>query len=336
MVGLMGMAALVIDIGYLLWIKTKLQATADGTALAAAQELPDEGNTQAVAVEYVVYNEGDATPLGVGAVVVGHWNSVDLTFEAGGIPTDAVQVTVARSEANGNPVSLWFARVLGIEEADVGATAIAVRVSGGPSRFLIDDEMLDTDIDEIKALAQQYGMTAEEMLTDNDGDWFIDIPAGVTLELPTGQVGDEGLFDINHPSFPFGSTTDPSFTDFLNYNEDSSSWRYNLVPKDMLDPLIGVDEVDDGSLYPSYVGGDCQVSPVYKSDISALNDSGGDPAVNALGWRRGLLAYKIVGVGLDPDGEGSVLPNLIIEICAPIPNFGDLEEGWRGGVWLVQ
>jgi hypothetical protein len=332
MVGLMGMAALVIDIGYLLWIKTKLQATADGTALAAAQELPDEGDTQAMAVQYVVLNEGDATPLGEGDVVTGHWNSVDLTFEAGGVPKDAVQVTVERSEANGNPVSLWFARVLGIELADVGATAIAVRVSGGPARFLIDQEMIDNDIKEIEDLAAKYGMTPEEMISDNDGDWFIDIPVGEELTLPTGQEGDVALFDMNHPSFPFNGISDPTLTDFLNFNEDGS-WRQELVPKDMLDPLIGVLDVEDGSLYPSFVSPDCQVSPVYKNDISNLNDQGGDPAVNALGFRRGLLAYKIIGVGEDPDG--SVLPTLIIEICAPIP-LDQFEEGVRGGVWLVQ
>ncbi len=80
--------------------------------------------------------------------------------------------------------------------------------------------------------------------------------------------------------------------------------------------------VGDGSIYDSYVNPDfVHVSPVFKSDVSLLNPvggvPGGTPAVNALGERRGLVAFKIIGVGADPDGAGSVLPNLIIEIVDP-------------------
>ncbi len=67
------------------------------------------------------------------------------------------------------------------------------------------------------------------------------------------------------------------------------------------------------------------VSPVTKGDTNVLNPVvtplspvNGVPAVNALGLRRGLLAFKIIAVGIDPDGPGgSVLPNLIIEVVAP-------------------
>ena len=33
--------------------------------------------------------------------------------------------------------------------------------------------------------------------------------------------------------------------------------------------------------------------------------------------RRGLIAFKIIAVGSDPDGSGSVLPELILEIVDP-------------------
>ncbi len=86
----------------------------------------------------------------------------------------------------------------------------------------------------------------------------------------------------------------------------------------MLDPLVGVSRVDDPALYPGYVNPEyIHVSPVYKSDISALNPVGGVPAVNALGWRRGLVAFRVLAVGADPDGAGSQLPNLVIEIVDP-------------------
>lgn len=338
LVALMGVVALAVDIGLLFHVRTKLQATADAAALAAAPEIPSEFDARLVAREYVGLNEaGDDAVLKDESVVLGNWDAGNKQFTPDGNPLNAVEVTVERTQGNENPVPLWFARVLGINDADVSATAIAA-IGGGPgTRFLIDDEMIDKDIPVIEALAAEYGVSPEDLISDGDGDWFIDLPPGEILELPTGQVGDEGLFDINHPEFPFSQTSNPSHPDFLNFNEDGS-WRQGLVPKKKLDPLIGVSRVDDPSRYPSYVSDECShVSPVYKSDISALNPVNGTPAVNALGMRRGLLAFAIVDVGIDPDGpSGSVLPNLIIRVCDPteIDLVGPGSGG--GGLRLVR
>ena len=129
-------------------------------------------------------------------------------------------------------------------------------------------------------------------------------------------------------------TSSPSFDDFLNYNEDSSSWRYSLLSASELDPLAGVSTVSDGSQYPSYVNADyVHVSPVFKSDVSDL----GSNRVNAKGWRRGLIAFRIIGVGADPDGPGSVLPNLIIEVVSPADiNVSSLDVRSTGIAYLVQ
>jgi hypothetical protein len=43
----------------------------------------------------------------------------------------------------------------------------------------------------------------------------------------------------------------------------------------------------------------------------------GVPQVNAKGLRRGLISFKIKDVGVDVDGGGSVLPELIVEIVDP-------------------
>lgn len=331
LVALLGVASLAIDIGHLFYVRTRLQATADASALAAAQEIPNEASARTIAKQYAQSNEGgDTSVLADDDVELGNWDSAARSFTPNGNPANAVHVIVRRSAGNNNPVGTWFARVLGINEAGVEAEAIATRTGGGGSRFLIDDEMIDSDEPVIEALADKYGMEPEEIISDNDGDWFIDLPAGEVLELPTGQVGDPALFDFTDPVFPFTLTSDPSFEDFLNYNEDSSSWRYDLIDKEMLDPLYGVFPVEDGAVYPSFVNPNCQVSPVYKSDISANDPVDGYPPINALGLRRGLLAFKILGVGADPDGIGSKLPNLIIEICPPTTDLGEIEPGPGG------
>ena len=311
--------ALSLDIGLIRLRKTELQVAADAASLAAVMLLPEQTAAVSTAQQYAAYNlTGDVKAVAASDVLLGTWNPETRVFSAGTAPINAVKVTVQNSQANGNPLPLFFARTLGKVQQDVSASAIALKPSMG-TRFLIDNEMIDTDVPEIQKLATSLGITPSELLSDADGDWFIDLPPDAELELPTGQLGDEALFDINHPSFPFNGSSYPSLTDFMNYNEDSSSWRYYLVPKHMLDPLAGVKTVSDANYYQNYVNPDyVHVSPVYMSDINELNPVGGDPTVNALGLRRGLLAFKILGVGSDPDGPGgSVLPNLIIKIVDP-------------------
>lgn len=182
-------------------------------------------------------------------------------------------------------------------------------------RFLIDDEMIDSDSPAIEALADELDVSSDALISDNDGDLFIDLPPGETLILPTGQVGDEGLFDVANPGFPFGPDTDPSLLEFLLYDKDGPTYG---ITDNMLDPLLGVEPVTDPSIYLNcFNPEDIHVSPVFKSDVSNT-----EPGVNAKGERRGLLAFKIIGVGEDP--PGSNLPN--IEILVVNPAAVDLDS----------
>lgn len=49
---LLGMAAMVIDVGYAFYAQRSLQAQVDAAALAGAQELPDPSRAEAIAYEY--------------------------------------------------------------------------------------------------------------------------------------------------------------------------------------------------------------------------------------------------------------------------------------------
>ena len=304
MVVLLGCAALAVDMGHLYVIRTELQRTADAAALAGASQLPSLEATRAEAKTYAGLsspNQGEV--LADSDVLIGYWNSKDRTFSPWVQPYNAVKVLVQRSQTNGNPVDTFLGGFLGIAQCDVSASAVALGSPSNPAfRFLIDDEMFDTDVPAVEDLADDLGLDPDEMLTGEGPYKWINIPAGTILELPTGQVGDEGIFDAQE-DFPFTESSSTSLEDFLL--EDGLS-------DDDLDPLVGVEPVSDDSMYASFVNPDAiLVSPLFKSDVSEI-----DGGVNAKGERRGLVAFQIIGIGDDPDGGGSCLPNLIIRIVS--------------------
>ncbi|MGH8528099.1 MAG: TadG family pilus assembly protein, partial [Gammaproteobacteria bacterium] len=281
----------------------------------AVQLLPpnNPAQTAAQATYYSTQYGAMQGTVTIDSLELGEWDDVARTFTPGALPTNAVRVVVSR-QSNGLIMS-----VLGVASPRLKARAVGWAQTASNddfTRFLVDNEMFDPGLQWVKTLAAQLGKKEDDLLSDLNGDWFIDIPAGTRVEVPTGQVGDEALFDIVHPNWQFFDHTSPSFADFLNFNEDGT-WRQNLVPKWMLDPLLGVIPISDPNQYPNYLtGGLCQVSPVYKSDISQVNVP--PNSANGLGLRRGLAAFSMDSVGRDPDGPyGSVLPWMWITFCDP-------------------
>lgn len=121
----LGMAAVVLDVGRIFWVKSELQTSADAAALAAAMMLPDEGLAIDRGTEIALANHEGLTAGSVN-VVTGSWDSGSSSFVPGGSEPDAVRVTVKRTGATGNSVSNSFASVLGRDESDVEATAVAL------------------------------------------------------------------------------------------------------------------------------------------------------------------------------------------------------------------
>lgn len=353
-----GMAAFGIDVGHIAYSHSRLQTAAESAALAAVAELPDSTNAVSKAQNFGQLNFAGTYPNVVASqdVEFGTW-AEDGTFTTTPVvDANAVRVTAKLSDDNNNSLALYFGQILGTSHSNLSASAIAARpesTGGIGTRFLIDEDMIDKDMQDIEDLAIYLGRDAEELVTARGfnlgksygaSNWtwednFLDIPAGEELTLPTGQGenydnNDAGLFDINHSSFPFTSTQ--AFEDFLFYSEtgnDSSKWGSDTsYILNQLDPLEGVEPVTDDSLYDSFVDPSfVHVSPVFPSDISTLNKAGNVPQVNAKGLRRGLLAYKIIEVGQDIDGNGTVLPELVIEVVDPSTiSLGDIDNPGTG------
>ena len=100
---LLGMGALVLDVGSWYRADRDAQKTADAAALAAAQKLPDDpGAATGLALHYADENGGGLVP-----------NDVQL------LGSDRIKVTVKR------PAPGYFAKLFGMGEVEVRATATA-------------------------------------------------------------------------------------------------------------------------------------------------------------------------------------------------------------------
>jgi Flp pilus assembly protein TadG len=113
MVVLLGFAALVIDVGSWYRAHRSAQATADASALAGAQALPDTGVANQLAGDYATKNGG---------------GSKQITITQQGYEPDTITVKITR------PTPGFFARVFGSKFANVTvsgtATARAYNIQG--------------------------------------------------------------------------------------------------------------------------------------------------------------------------------------------------------------
>ncbi len=122
---IMGAVALAVDVGLLYTAKGEAQKAADAAALAGAAsfiEDPGDGDAAKLLAEEV----GEQNIVRQEAVQIEPDEDVAVD-----LPLKRVTVTVRRIAARGNPVSTYFARVLGISSADVEATATGEAFSVG-------------------------------------------------------------------------------------------------------------------------------------------------------------------------------------------------------------
>lgn len=112
-----GMAGMAVDAGSYASERRTLQNAADAIALAAAQELPNEGNAQAKAIQWAQNNN---IPIGQMTVTV-----------TGGTTSPAVVVEIQREHEFG------FVRLVGVDEATISSRAKAVKVSVGGNNGIV-------------------------------------------------------------------------------------------------------------------------------------------------------------------------------------------------------
>jgi hypothetical protein len=113
----MGMAALVLDVGS--WFRTdrRLQQTADAAALAGAQMLPNPGQATSTALHYAQENGGDV----LGSDIV-----ISRTFT----PNDTISVKAQKSDPG------FFSKIFGLDSTVIKAEAKARTDSPLKARYV--------------------------------------------------------------------------------------------------------------------------------------------------------------------------------------------------------
>jgi len=118
LVSLLGMAALVLDVGSWYRAKRSLQSSADAAALAGAQALPDAPSSgTSLAQTYATKNVPDLA-------------TKDVSVSSNIVPNDRITVHVTR------PSPGFFAKLLGVDSVQVGATATAQSEGMAQARYV--------------------------------------------------------------------------------------------------------------------------------------------------------------------------------------------------------
>lgn len=143
---LLGMAALSVDLVSLYVARSEAQRAADSAALAGAKKFIEVGLTTGLTstTQAETLARAEAKTVGGQNKVGGQAADIrdeDVTFDfpvgGGGLVTNPrITVTVRRVAARANAVPTFFARAMGIAEADVAATAMAEAYNpsgGGPT-----------------------------------------------------------------------------------------------------------------------------------------------------------------------------------------------------------
>ncbi len=142
MVVFLGSAAIAIDLGHMMNVRTESQAVADAAALAGASGFIDASGAalqptiETRAIDFASRNSVNRTTV---ALPVG-----DIQID---VANERVRVTIRHTVATGNAIQTIFARVLGINEVDVVTTAVAQAFPASGAKcilpFMLPDRYLE-------------------------------------------------------------------------------------------------------------------------------------------------------------------------------------------------
>jgi Flp pilus assembly protein TadG len=219
---LLGVTALVLDVGSWFRAHRQLQATADAAALAGAQALPDDpGTASGLANDFAAKN---TTGL----------QGVTVTLSQKYVSNDTIKVHVAK------PAEGFFSKVFGIDSVNEGASATA-RVAGMKSALYVAPIVVNQ---------------THPMLTGCNGPCF---GSSYQTTIPVSQTGAPGAFGLVNLDPQSGGTSGAStlanwilngfdkYLDIGNYASDPGVKFNSNQIQDAMNQRIGTE-----MLFPVY------------------------------------------------------------------------------------
>jgi hypothetical protein len=171
---LLGMTALVLDVGAWFHSKRQLQATADAAALAGAQMLPDTpGSAQSTALSYANQNGGGVA-------------GADITITGTNSSNDTIEVKGFKNEPG------FFSKILGVDAVDVRASAKAIVGIPSSARYV----------------APMVVKCSHPLIMNCTGNHTPDFNEETTLDFDKfGAPGAFGMLDLANANGNTGSST---------------------------------------------------------------------------------------------------------------------------------
>lgn len=143
MLPLLGLLALSVDYGFLLYVRTDLQRSADQAALAGVRDLiPDAYGNQdlekakATIRDYIAKNLGDEFQVLETDIEFGKINNSKIYNSVEFLETglyDTVRISIRNDSFANHSISLYFARLFDKDDSDVSVTSTAILQ---PARYL--------------------------------------------------------------------------------------------------------------------------------------------------------------------------------------------------------
>ena len=319
LVMVIGFLAFSIDVGYVTVTQSELQNAADSGALSGARAL-EEGREAGISAAKEWANKNVAAGGSVEVVTsedveVGFWDADNASFTALE-PTDktspnAVRLVCRRTSARGNPLTLFFAPVIGTKNADIVVSAIAVSDGGACGGIMALEKIYLNDRQVSRAsYSDSYNSSEGEYDPANPGT--------------NGDLCTNGHLTLNGDSMVNGDAHWHQDANDPKADESQVSGEFSSFEK-----LIEFPEIDPGN---SATVNDNDSIPKSANGIDVFNNGvlelGGPPPPLKNGKKKKKGEVEVEAVAADPDyldlppgtyyfSSMSVANNSIIRVSGP-------------------
>lgn len=304
LVALMGVTAIVVDLGHAMICENELQAGTNAAALAGAQALPD-GDYNTIATSYSSktgeYNANAGNLPGVATTVTGKCLS---TVEGWGIPCSSPANVNAVLVNQTVSIPTYFAQVLGISTINLSASAMAAERGSLATPYnvaiIVDttQSMNDTDTDsQCNSTRIACSLAGIQTLLENMAPCSYTLSSCGSVTSGTGGAGNVAN-GVDHVSlFTFPNATQTTMPD--DYGCDGTDPTIEAYTF----PTAGASSYAPGSSTATYEV--VNFSSDFKTSAGTSSLSSSSNIVKSVGGKSGCTAMGA------PGGEGTYYAGVI-------------------------